>query len=222
VSFLDLFARSPIKPMQEHMHVVRDCVQEVVPLFEAACRDDAEGIRARQQRIDELESQADGLKNDLRAHLPKRLLMPVDRRDLLEILDLQDSIADIAQDMSGLLVERPMPVPEPMRAPLLELCRAVEYTCMKSAEVIDRLDELVELGFRGREADKVEAMIDQVGTLEGETDRLGVVLTRELFRLEDTLPPVTVVFWYQLIDWIGNLADNAEKVANRLRLMIAR
>jgi uncharacterized protein Yka (UPF0111/DUF47 family) len=65
-------------------------------------------------------------------------------------------------------------------------------------------------------------MIDQVGTLEGETDRLGVVLTRELFRLEDTLPPVTVVFWYQLIDWIGNLADNAEKVANRLRLMIAR
>jgi predicted phosphate transport protein (TIGR00153 family) len=148
--------------------------------------------------------------------------MPVDRRDLLEILDLQDSIADIAQDMSGLLVERPMPVPEPMRAPLLDLCRAVEHTCMKSAEVIDRLDELVELGFRGREADKVEAMIDQVGTLEGETDRLGVVLTRELFRLEDTLPPVTVVFWYQLIDWIGNLADNAEKVANRLRLMIAR
>jgi predicted phosphate transport protein (TIGR00153 family) len=93
---------------------------------------------------------------------------------------------------------------------------------MKSAEVIDRLDELVELGFRGREADKVEAMIDQVGTLEGETDRLGIVLTRELFRLEDTLSPVTVIFWYQLIDWIGNLADNAEKVANRLRLMIAR
>jgi predicted phosphate transport protein (TIGR00153 family) len=202
VSFLDLFARSPIKPLQQHMHVVRDCVREVVPLFEAACRDDAEGIRDHQQRIDDLESQADGLKNDLRAHLPRRLLMPVDRRDLLEILDLQDSIADIAQDMSGLL--------------------AVEHTCMKSAEVIDRLDELVELGFRGREADKVEAMIDQVGTLEGETDRLGIVLTRELFRLEDTLSPVTVSFWYQLIDWIGNLADNAEKVANRLRLMIAR
>jgi predicted phosphate transport protein (TIGR00153 family) len=222
VSFLDLFAHSPIKPMQEHMHVVRDCVREVVPLFEAACRDEAEAIRERQERIDDLEGQADRLKNDLRAHLPKRLLMPVDRRDLLEILDLQDSIADIAQDIAELLVERPMPVPESMREPLLELCRGVERTCEKSAEVIDRLDELVELGFRGREADKVEAMIDQVGTLEGETDRLGMALTRELFRLEGTLPPVTVMLWYHLIDWIGNLADNAEKVGNRLRLMIAR
>jgi predicted phosphate transport protein (TIGR00153 family) len=203
------------------MHVVRDCVHEVVPLFEAACRDNAAAVREHQQRIDELESEADRLKNDLRAHLPRRLLMPVDRRDLLEILDLQDSIADIAQDIAGLLVERHMPVPEPMRSPLLELCGRVEHTCDKSAEVIDRLDELVELGFRGREADKVEAMIDEVGRLEGETDRLGITLTRELFRLEETLSPVTVMFWYQLIDWIGNLADNAEKVGNRLRLMIA-
>ena len=68
----------------------------------------------------------------------------------------------------------------------------------------------------------VEAMIDQVGALEGETDRLGVAASRELFKLEETLPPVSVVFWYQLIEWVGNLADNAEKVANRLRLLIAR
>jgi predicted phosphate transport protein (TIGR00153 family) len=222
VSFLDLFARSPIKPLQGHMHVVRDCVREVVPLFEAACRGDAAGVETRQRRIDDLEGQADKLKNDLRAHLPRRLLMPVDRRDLLEILDLQDSIADMAQDIAGLLVLRTLEIPDPMRAPLLDLCRAVERTCEKAAEVIDRLDELMELGFRGREADRVEGMIDQVGTLEAETDLLGIVLTRELFRLEDSLSPVAVMFWYHLIDWIGNLADNAEKVANRLRLLIAR
>jgi uncharacterized protein Yka (UPF0111/DUF47 family) len=28
--------------------------------------------------------------------------------------------------------------------------------------------------------------------------------------------------WYQLIEWVGDLADYAEKVGDRLRLLIAR
>lgn len=222
MSILDLFARSPIKPLQGHMHAVLDCVREVEPFFEAVCSADEKGIEDHQRRIDELEGKADHLKNDLRAHLPRRLLLPVDRRDLLEILDLQDSMADKAQDVAGVFMERPMPVPESMRRPLTELVRAVGRACEQAGAVIDQLDELVELGFRGREADRVEGMIDELGHLEGETDRLGVTLTRELFRLESELSPVTVMLWYQLIGWIGDIADNAEKVGNRLRLLIAR
>ncbi len=221
MSILDLFAKSPFKPMQEHMHVVLECVRQVPPLFEALCRGDQDGVERTERSIDEFESKADRLKNDLRAHLPRRLLLPVDRRDLLEILDLQDTIADRAQDLAGLLVQRPMPVPETMRRPLLDLVRAVERTCVRAGEVIDTLDELVEIGFRGRGADRVEHMIDELGRLESETDLLGSELVRELFRLEETLSPVSVMLWYQLIDWIGNLADHAEKVGNRIRLLIA-
>jgi uncharacterized protein Yka (UPF0111/DUF47 family) len=36
------------------------------------------------------------------------------------------------------------------------------------------------------------------------------------------MSPVSVMFWYRLIQWIGNLADNAEKVGDRLLLLIAR
>jgi uncharacterized protein Yka (UPF0111/DUF47 family) len=36
------------------------------------------------------------------------------------------------------------------------------------------------------------------------------------------MSPVSVMFWYQLIQWIGDLADYAEKVGDRLRLLIAR
>ncbi len=104
---------------------------------------------------------------------------------------------------------------------LMELVRAVGRTCEHAGAVIDQLDELVEIGFRGREADRVSYEIDQIGLLEGETDRVEAELIRELFRLEDELSPVTVMLWYQMIGWIGNLADGAEKVANRLRLLIA-
>ena len=95
------------------------------------------------------------------------------------------------------------------------------YYCDQAGQVIGELDELVEIGFRGREASRVEEMINQLGSIEGETDRLESSLIQELFRIEDSLPPVTVMLWYDLIGRIGNLADHAEKVGNRVRLFIA-
>ncbi len=222
MAFLDLFAKSPFKPLQEHMHVVLECARQVPPLVLALCEDDMERVRSLERQIDELEGQADKLKNDLRAHLPRRLLLPVDRRDLLEILDVQDSIADIAQDVAGLLVERQMSVPESMKAILIQLSREVVLACEKVATVVDELDELIETGFRGREADYVGRMIEDLGALEENCDQLEGSLRRELFTLEDTLAPVTVVFWYQIIGWIGDLADHSEKAGNRIRLLIAR
>ena len=221
MSILDLFARSPFKPMQEHMRVVLECVREVPPLFDALCSGASVALRTHAERIHALEGKADRLKNDLRAHLPKRLLLPVDRRDLLEILAVQDSIADTAQDVADLLIQRAMPVPDSMRQPLIELVRRVERACDQAGQVIGELDELVEIGFRGREASRVEEMINQLGSIEGETDRLESSLIQELFRIEDSLPPVTVMLWYDLIGRIGNLADHAEKVGNRVRLFIA-
>ena len=118
-----LFGRSPFKPMQEHIGIVVECASQVPSLFEALCAGDHEKVVAAKDRIFELEEQADNIKNQLRAHLPKSLLLPVDRRDLLEVLDLQDSIADSAQDIAGLLIERPMEVPEELKEPLLALVR---------------------------------------------------------------------------------------------------
>jgi predicted phosphate transport protein (TIGR00153 family) len=221
MSILDLFAKSPFKPLQEHMACVVECARELVPLCEAAARADRGAIAEVERRIDETEGRADRLKNDLRAHLPRRLMLPVDRRDLLEILDLQDSIADIVQDVAQLLVQREMPVPESIRDKLGELAAAVVRTCEQAGGLIETLDELVEIGFRGREADRVEQLIDELGRLEGRADQIESDLQRQVFELESTESAVTVLLWYQLVGWIGNVADCAEKVGNRLRLLIA-
>jgi predicted phosphate transport protein (TIGR00153 family) len=80
----------------------------------------------------------------------------------------------------------------------------------------------VEMGFRGREANQVEEMVTALNKIEDETDEMGMALTRSLFAQEDSMSAVSVMFWYQLIQWIGDLADYAEKVGDRLRLLIAR
>ncbi len=187
--------------------------------FAAAIRRRSKSIK---ERIFELENEADVIKNELRSHLPKSLFMPVDRRDLLEVLDLQDNIADTAQDIAGLLVERKMEVVEGMQQPLLTMVRRCVDACDQASRIIERLDELVETGFRGPESDAVIEMVDQLNKIESDTDQMGLELTRSLFAKEDEMKPVSVVFWYNLINMIGELADYAEKVGNRLRLLLAR
>jgi predicted phosphate transport protein (TIGR00153 family) len=217
-----LLRRSPFKPIQEHMRTVKLCADEVPGLFEALLGGDDQALNAAKERIFTREQEADDIRNSLREHLPKSLFTPVDRRDLLDLMEMQDCIANVAQDIAGLLVERRMEVLEPMRDPLMELVKHCVATVAHLTKIAEQLDELVETGFGGNEADRVEEMIVELNRKEDETDRLGIALSKTLFDNEDQLKPLTVVFWYRLIEWIGDLADYAEKAGDRMRLLIAR
>jgi predicted phosphate transport protein (TIGR00153 family) len=204
------------------MRIVIECVAEVPALFQALVDGDEAKLNAQKDLVFMKEQAADEIKNELRGHLPKSLLMPVDRRDLLDVLAMQDSIADTAQDIAGLLVERKMEVPQGMADTLTSFVGRCVDTCNQAGKIIEELDELVEMGFRGRDANNVEDMVAKLNKIEDETDEMGMQLTRALFAQEDSMSAVSVMFWYQLIQWIGDLADYAEKVGDRLRLLIAR
>ena len=87
-----LFGQSPFKPLQEHVRVVVNCANAVLPLFQAVKEENPKKVEKVRTRIYALENEADTIKNELRTNLPKSMFMPVDRRDLLEILDLQDYV----------------------------------------------------------------------------------------------------------------------------------
>jgi predicted phosphate transport protein (TIGR00153 family) len=221
-TFSKLFGQSPFKALQRHMRVVVECAREVQPLIDALVEGDQPRVIAHKDKIFELEADADRIKHELRAHLPKSLFMPVDRRDLLEVLQLQDTIANVAQDIAGLLIERRMNIPGFLREPLSRLTARCIDTVNHSAEVIEELDELLATGFRGRESEMVDEMLRELNEIEDETDELGIALARALFEHESELDPVSVMMWYQIIEWVGDLADYAEKVGDSLRLLIAK
>jgi predicted phosphate transport protein (TIGR00153 family) len=216
-----LFGRSPIRPMQRHMQAAVSCAKQVLPLFEDMAAGRVEALATRRREIDRLEHEADTIKHEIRSHLPKRLFMAVERRDMLEILDFQDSIADVAQDIAGLADQRSMSIPEGLAEPLLDLVRRVLAACERAQGVIDELDELVETGFGDREVARVNEMINELSRIESDTDELAERAQRRLFAMEAELG-VGAVFWYQMINWVADLADYSERVGNRLRLLIAR
>jgi hypothetical protein len=68
----------------------------------------------------------------------------------------------------------------------------------------------------------VEKMISQLDAIEDDTDSLQISLRKNLLAIEKDLNPVDVIFLYQIIDWVGDLADLAERVGARLEILLAR
>ncbi|ARS47221.1 MULTISPECIES: TIGR00153 family protein [Pseudomonadaceae] len=220
--FVSLFGRSPIGPMQQHIAKAHECAANLVPFFEAVMAEDWATVEQVQQEMSRLEHEADKLKKSVRLHLPKSLFLPVPRSDLLELLSVQDKVANRAKDIAGLMLGRQMAIPQALQ-PLMRtyVQRSVDASA-QALKAMNELDELLETGFAGREAVLVETLIEELGSIENDTDRLQIEVRRNLFKLEKDLPPVDVMFLYQIIDWVGDVADRAQRVGNRLEQLLAR
>lgn len=217
-----LFGSSPVRPLQQHMAKVYACVSHLNPYFDAVLSQDWDQATRIQKDISRLEQEADDLKKKLRLNLPKGLMLPVSRRDLLDILTMQDNIANQAKDIAGLILGRKMRFPEKMHECLKEfVARCVDATA-QAQTTVNELDELVETGFRGNEVELVEDMIRKLDIIEADTDEIQVRIRASLFAIEKELPPVDVMFTYKIIEWIGDVADISQRVGSRLQLLLAR
>lgn len=220
--FTGIFGRSPLKPLQRHMEKVLACVRELKAFAEAVLAGDWARADELREVIIRLEHEADEMKRELRSHLPHSLFMPVARADLLNLLQAQDSIANKAKDITGLMAGRRMAIPEPLhglfRRHVQRGIDATEQACRSVSE----LGDLLETGFRGAEANLVESMIAELDRIESDTDAIQVELRSRLFPLEGELNPVDVMFIYKIIEWVGDLADRCHGVGNYLQLLVAR
>lgn len=220
--FVSLFGRSPIGPMQQHITKAHECAANLVPFFEAVMAQDWERVEQVQQEMVRLEREADKLKKNVRMHLPKSLFLPVPRSDLLELLSVQDKVANRAKDIAGLMLGRQMTIPEPLQPLMLAYVQRCVDASEQALKAMNELDELLEAGFGGREATLVQQMVEELEDIERDTDRQQIEVRRTLFKLEKDLPAVDVMFLYRIIDWIGDVADRAERVGNRLEQLLAR
>src|SRR5690606_14718545 len=116
----NIFGSSPVMPLEKHCDIAYRCTRELVGFFEAAIAGNWEEAQAIRDTIEELEHEADDLKKEIRLHLPKSLFMPVPREDLLELLLVQDKMANRTKDVSGLVLGRKMSIPSEISGKFLE------------------------------------------------------------------------------------------------------
>jgi predicted phosphate transport protein (TIGR00153 family) len=221
-AFLAVFAKSPIKPIEEHILKVLAASEQLIPFFNAVYAKDWNTAAEVRKNIVALEKDADALKRDIRIHLPRGLFLPVDRTDILELVAQQDKIANKAKDITGRVLGRELEIPEPIQAEFATyLQRCVDAVSLAS-EAINELDELLETGFRGREVDLVIKMVEKIDAIEHDTDQMQIGLRKYVRKSEHLMNPVYVMFLYRTLEWVGDLADTALRVGSRLEIMLAR
>ena len=221
-AFLGVFAKSPIKPMEDHIKKVHQASKALIPFFNHVFKEEWQEAEEIRLNIRNLEREADDMKRDIRLQLPRGLFMPVERTDLLELVTQQDKIANKAKDIAGRVVGREMTIPAEIQEDFLAyVVRCVDAT-KQASKAINELDELLETGFKGREVTLVEKMLVELDAIEQDTDDMQIKIRRQLRAIENELNPIDAMFLFKIIEWVGDLADIAERVGSRLELMLAR
>ena len=217
----NIFGSSPVQPLEKHIDISYRCAKQLRSFFAASIAGDWDAATAARTEIESLEHQADDLKKEIRLNLPKSLFMPVPREDLLELLLVQDKIANRTKDVSGLVLGRRMRVPEQIAEQFLEFVDRNVDAAKQARKSVRELDELFTAGFRGAEVELVTALLEELDRIETDTDDKQQALRASLYQIEDTLNPVDAVFMYQVIERTGEIADMAERVGRRLELLLS-
>lgn len=217
LSILNLFGRSPFALLQTHMEKVSSCVHLLKDLFAALKKGDSNLIEKIASEISEFEHAADVIKSDIRNHLPKSLFLAMDRSSLLDILSIQDSIADKAKDIAVLASIRPLILLETLQDDFYAFLNKNIETYDKANKVIHELHELLESSFGGIEAEKVRLMIDSIAFNEDEVDMIQRKLLKKFFNSEEHFTLSTFHIWQRIFETISSISNFSEKLAYRLR-----
>lgn len=215
-----LFGKSPFEPLYQHMLKVKACVGLVRPLMDAFLKGEQEKVKDVAKKIFKAEHDADVVKKEIRSRLPKSILLPVARGDILRFLKEQDNIADSAEDLAALLILRKTTVPEELKEKLKNFVDKVLETYEVAMTVSSEIKLLAETSFGGEEAHKVMELIEQLKVKEWEADKAQMTAAKKMFAIEKKLDPVSVMMWMHIFKELGTLANHAENAGDQMRLML--
>ncbi|MCI5051506.1 MAG: TIGR00153 family protein [Simkaniaceae bacterium] len=215
-----IFGKSPFSLLQTHMHKVCHCMNVLVEVFDAFEKRDHAELERQVSQLSSYEHEADLTKNEIRKNMPRSIFLPIDRSQFLEILAMQDDIADKAEDVGNLLVLHPLqPIPE-ISDVLRQFFEKNVETFRDVREIVREIGELIESSFGGKEAEKVKSMIEQASFKEHESDIMKRSLLKVFFEKAESLSTPQFYMWTKLIEEIGAISHISENLAIRIRLIL--
>jgi len=214
--------KSPFDGLLEHMRIVKKCVSLLGEGLTKYIDGDYENFSKLAKKVSELEHDADLIKGNIRAHLPKNIFMPVDKGEFLWLLREQDAILDHAENLVEMLDMRRTKIPKELRDDFKKHVNLVVSTVEAMEKAVENVKDLLETSFIRREREQTKKFIHEVHNREWQADKAKYTITKNIYKLEKKLKPMDIYHLLKIADWIDDIADHAENVADWLRAMIAR
>ena len=214
--------KSPFDQLLEHMGKVRECINLLGDGLIRYYKGDYKGFSELTEKVSSIEHEADIIKGNLRNHIPSSLFMPVDKGKFLWVLREQDAILDHAENLVQMLDMRHTKIPLELQKIFIDHAQLVINTVTAMEEAVESIRDLVETSFIQRERDQTKEFIHKVHDFEWQADQKKYDMTKGIYKLEKKLKPMDVYHLLKIADWVDDIADHAENVADWLRSMIAK
>ena len=219
----DTFRRkSPFDQLLEHMCKVKECIDLLGKGLIGYYKGDYNEFSDVAKKVSSIEHEADLIKGNLRNHLPSTLFMPVDKGKFLWALREQDAILDHAENLAIMLDMRHTKIPKELQKIFIEHAEIVMKTVGAMEDAVYNIRDLVETSFVKREREQTKEFIYTVHEFEYQADKKKYEMNKGIYKLEKKLDPMDVYHLLKIADWVDDIADHAENVADWLRSMIAK
>lgn len=214
--------KTPFSQLLEHMGKVRECVDLLGDGLIRYYQGDYKNFSELAKKVSKIEYEADLIKRNLRNHLPTSLFMPVDKGKFMWALREQDAILDHAENLVIMLDMRHTKIPKELQDVFIEHAKLVMKTVDSMEDAVGNIKDLVETSFVKREREQTKQFIYKVHEYEWKADQKKFELRKGIYKIEKKLSPMDVYHLLRISDWVDDIADHAENVADWLRAMIAK
>jgi predicted phosphate transport protein (TIGR00153 family) len=215
-----LFAKGKGSNMQElllaHARLVIQCVDNFNGMIDALRLLDFEKARKFEDAVDRYETEADDVHRDAVTQICKGSFFGYMREDLLQMMEMVDSVADSAKEAARSLMWRK--VPEQILTKFLN-DTAMNYVKESARTARALLPVLESLSMK---RDIVIEKVRVVEHLEESADVLKNKLFQELYGKADEYDTLTVLQLKEFIDLTDNIADKAEDASDIILIMLAK
>jgi uncharacterized protein len=154
--------------------------------------------------IQALEKRGDEIDREVTRKLEDAFVTPFDREDIHELVSRLDDVVDGIQAIAETFVIYGVTAPTPEAR---RLAAILDGQSKELAQALRKLDGLKDL----------ERHFDAVHELENEADGLSRAAVAKLFR--DDLPPIDVIKWRDLYNYLEEAIDAAEDAAEAMERM---
>ena len=214
--------KSPFRQLLLHMKKVRKCIDTLDEGLIRYYKGDYKSFSKLSEDVSKIEHEADLIKRNIRNHLPKTVFMPVDKGKFLWALREQDKILDHAENLVKMLDMRHTTIPTELQDMFIEHFKLVVKTVCKIEDAEKHIMNLLEASFIQREREHIKEYIYQVHKFEWDADQVKLKINKKIYDIEKKLVPMDVYHLLKISNWVDDIADHSENVADWLRSMIAK
>ena len=215
---MSIFYKSPFQNLKRHADKVSECARmfnkAVTCHLDGSCTD----FDYLTDEVAKLESEADAIKRNIRGHLPKGLLMPVDKFQLYMCLREMDSVIDAVEESLYWLSYRPAGVTEDIGEDLKYLTEKILPTIELLSPMVESANRYFKERFKAERL-KLKSIVGDIRQQEHEADYLERELIHKIFT--NVKDPMEVFFLIRLVETVGRIADHAQNASELMRAMVA-